>query len=79
MGGLKDGLAGERDEARLMRELRVARRQVALLVAVADIAGHWPLERVTQALSDFLRGERFAIAHLQRLATLLGQLLDRLL
>ena len=35
------------------RRLREARGQVALLVALADIAQLWPLERVTAALSDF--------------------------
>jgi glutamate-ammonia-ligase adenylyltransferase len=33
--------------------LRAARRQVALITALADLAGLWPLERVTAALSDF--------------------------
>ena len=52
--GLKDSATWEADESELMRTLRVARRRVALLVALADLAGHWPLERVTQALSDFI-------------------------
>ncbi len=33
--------------------LRRARGDVALIVALADLAGLWPLERVTAALSDF--------------------------
>ncbi len=33
--------------------LRKARGDVALTVALADLAGLWPLERVTRALSDF--------------------------
>ncbi len=33
--------------------LRRAKRQVALIAALADLAGVWPLEVVTQALSDF--------------------------
>ncbi len=33
--------------------LRLARREVALVVALADLAGLWPLERVTAALSAF--------------------------
>jgi glutamate-ammonia-ligase adenylyltransferase len=33
--------------------LRLARKDVALLVALADLAGLWPLERVTAALSQF--------------------------
>ncbi|MFQ5764039.1 MAG: glutamine-synthetase adenylyltransferase, partial [Rhodospirillales bacterium] len=41
------------DEPDLVRLLRVARRQVALTTAVADITGAWPLEKVTGALSYF--------------------------
>lgn len=33
--------------------LRQAKRRVALLIALADLAGVWPLDRVTGALSDF--------------------------
>jgi glutamate-ammonia-ligase adenylyltransferase len=33
--------------------LRLARKDVALVVALADLAGIWPLERVTAALSEF--------------------------
>lgn len=41
------------DTARVMRALRVAKRQVALIVALADMARAWPLGSVTGALSDF--------------------------
>lgn len=37
----------------LARELRRAKRRIALSIAVADIAGLWPLAQVTGALSDF--------------------------
>ncbi|WP_113912716.1 bifunctional [glutamine synthetase] adenylyltransferase/[glutamine synthetase]-adenylyl-L-tyrosine phosphorylase [Roseovarius dicentrarchi] len=33
--------------------LRQAKRRVALLLGLADLAGVWPLEMVTQALTDF--------------------------
>jgi len=33
--------------------LRTAKADVALIVALADLSGAWPLERVTSALSDF--------------------------
>ncbi|ARE42000.1 Glutamate-ammonia ligase adenylyltransferase [Rhodovulum sp. P5] len=33
--------------------LRVAKRRAALLIALADLGGVWPLERVTAALTDF--------------------------
>ena len=45
--------AAEGDSKRIMQALRIARRRAALLVALADIAGLWPLERVTGALSAF--------------------------
>jgi glutamate-ammonia-ligase adenylyltransferase len=45
--------AGGGDGEGLARALRVARRRAALAIAAADIAGLWPLDRVTAALSDF--------------------------
>ena len=33
--------------------LRTAKADVALITAIADLSGEWPLERVTAALSDF--------------------------
>ena len=41
------------DSKDAMARLRQARGNVALIVALADLAGLWPLERVTAALSDF--------------------------
>jgi len=41
------------NEEDLSRLLRVAKRQVALTIAIADIIGLWPLGRITMALSDF--------------------------
>ncbi len=41
------------DEATIMARLRQMRQRVALLVALADIAGLWTVEQVTGALSDF--------------------------
>ncbi len=37
----------------LTASLRQAKRRVALLTALADLGGVWPLETVTQALTDF--------------------------
>jgi [glutamine synthetase] adenylyltransferase / [glutamine synthetase]-adenylyl-L-tyrosine phosphorylase len=57
----------ESDIARLMRCLRIAKRRCALLVALADIAGAWPLERVTGALSHFAETAiRLAVRYLLR-------------
>ncbi len=60
--------AAARDGSDPGAALRIAKRRVALLVAVADIAGLWPLEQVTLCLSWF------ADEALQCLSTyLLGQ------
>ena len=48
MGGRRDD-----DEADLMRALRLAKRESALLIALADIGGVWGLVEVTEALSRF--------------------------
>jgi glutamate-ammonia-ligase adenylyltransferase len=51
---LAAALALAADDAQpIMPRLRTARRDVALVVALADLAGLWPLEQVTAALSDF--------------------------
>src|SRR5215510_3799661 len=41
------------DTTALMRRLRIAKRRVALLAAVAELTGSWPLEQQTVALSKF--------------------------
>ena len=41
------------DEAALMRALRVAKRESALLIALADIGGVWDLVETTEALTRF--------------------------
>jgi glutamate-ammonia-ligase adenylyltransferase len=50
---LNRDLAAGGDAPALMQALRRAKRRVALLVAIADIAGWWDLARVTGALSSF--------------------------
>ena len=45
-------LGTEEDQAALMAGLRRARRKAALAIALADIAGLWPVEKVTRGLSD---------------------------
>jgi [glutamine synthetase] adenylyltransferase / [glutamine synthetase]-adenylyl-L-tyrosine phosphorylase len=60
-----DGLAPRTARARLTAELRAAKRVVALAVAVADLGGLWPLEKVTAALSDLAEATlRLSVAHL---------------
>ena len=41
------------DEAALMRSLRLAKQEIALLIGLADIGGCWDVETVTQALAGF--------------------------
>ena len=55
--------------------LRQAKRQAALIAAVADLAGVWPLDRVTGALSDLADAcTDYACAHLLRDAQARGDL-----
>jgi glutamate-ammonia-ligase adenylyltransferase len=55
--------------------LRQAKRQAALIVAVADLAGLWQLDRVTGALSDLADAATdYACAHLLREAQARGDL-----
>ncbi len=57
----------DESEADLMARLRVAKRRAALAAGMADIAGAWPLERVTGALSDLAEAAlRAASGHLLR-------------
>jgi glutamate-ammonia-ligase adenylyltransferase len=63
MADLMAELAATRGEAsagaapaEVASRLRRLKRRVALAVAVADIAGTWPLDRITGALSDFASG-----------------------
>jgi glutamate-ammonia-ligase adenylyltransferase len=75
---LNDDSGADREiggEAELMRRLRVAKRRAALVVAVADIAGAWPLERVTQALSAIAEAALgAAVRHLLREAHRAGHI-----
>jgi [glutamine synthetase] adenylyltransferase / [glutamine synthetase]-adenylyl-L-tyrosine phosphorylase len=63
---------GEDREA-LMRRLRVAKRRVALLAAVAELSGTWSLDRQTAALSRFAEAALgAALRHLLREAARKG-------
>lgn len=44
-------LYGQNDPEPVGRELRLLKRRAALAVALADMAGKWPLEKVTRCLS----------------------------
>jgi len=59
----------------LMAALRRAKRRSALAIAAADIAGAWPLERVTAALSELAeRTLSLVVAHLLRAAAARGEI-----
>ena len=45
--------ASAASQSELMRHLRVARNNAALLIALTDIAGQWSCEQVTRALTQF--------------------------
>ena len=51
LAGCCEAMRDADDMAALMRAARVAKRRLALLAAVADVAGAWPLEEVTRTLS----------------------------
>jgi glutamate-ammonia-ligase adenylyltransferase len=55
------------DTAALMRRLRVAKRRVALVAAVAELSGAWSLDQQTEALSRFAEAALgAALRHLLR-------------
>ncbi len=65
--------AGETE--RIMEALRAAKSRAGLLVALADITGTWPLERVTECLSDFAEAALSVVtAHLLREAAASGEI-----
>ena len=45
--------SGAATQAELMRALRVAKSEAAVLIALADVTGAWPLEKVTESLTAF--------------------------
>ena len=61
------------DTAAVMRRLRVAKRRVALVAALAELAGVWSLEQQTAALSRFAEAALgAALRHLLREAARKG-------
>jgi glutamate-ammonia-ligase adenylyltransferase len=60
-------LAEETDRNRLMAGLRRTRRRAALSLAIADIGGLWPVERITLGLSQLAEAAiRLAVRQLLR-------------
>ncbi len=69
IAGLQALEADDRDRRSLMQALRSARRRAALLIALADLTGTWPLEDVTDALTRFAATTlSVSLAHLLRQA-----------
>jgi glutamate-ammonia-ligase adenylyltransferase len=50
--GARTSVAATQDEAEVMAVLRRMKAEAALLIALADIGGVWPVPRVTRALTD---------------------------
>jgi len=50
--GMREGAAAAKGAAALMRVLRCLKAEAALLIALADIGGVWPVARVTAALTE---------------------------
>jgi len=71
----RDAAATARGPAALMRLLRQMKANGALLVALADIGGAWPLARVTTALTELAETAlRIAVRHLLSDAASRGKL-----
>jgi glutamate-ammonia-ligase adenylyltransferase len=70
--------ANAETQADAMANLRIAKRRAAFAIALADIAGVWPLEKVTQALTEFadaaVKGAlRFVLREAAQKAEMTGQ------
>ncbi|MBI3496676.1 MAG: bifunctional [glutamine synthetase] adenylyltransferase/[glutamine synthetase]-adenylyl-L-tyrosine phosphorylase [Proteobacteria bacterium] len=74
LGEIEQGTPGL-DTPDLMARLRIARRRTALTIALADLAGAWPVEEVTQGLSLFAdRVLEVTVDHVLRQAHAAGRL-----
>ncbi|MGY9062217.1 MAG: bifunctional [glutamine synthetase] adenylyltransferase/[glutamine synthetase]-adenylyl-L-tyrosine phosphorylase [Rhodospirillales bacterium] len=49
---LKDKQKGTLNEAEIAKLLRVTKRRISLTIAIADISGYWPLEKIMGMLSE---------------------------
>ncbi len=75
VNALSPFLAADDGQDQIMSTLRRARRRIALLTAIADITGQWPLHRITGSLSKFADiATNVATAHLLRTAAAQGAL-----
>jgi glutamate-ammonia-ligase adenylyltransferase len=68
-------VAATREEAEAMRLLRRMKAEAALLIALADIGGAWPVMRVTRALTELAdTAVTAALRHLLRAAAQAGKI-----
>jgi glutamate-ammonia-ligase adenylyltransferase len=68
-------VAAAHDDAQVMRLLRRMKAQAALMIALADIGGRWPVMRVTRALTDVADAAlTAALRHLLRAAAQAGRI-----
>ncbi len=78
IAGVDNAGASATDDADVMRALRRAKAEGALLIALADIGGVWPVERVTRALTEFADAALgAAVRYLLRGAVTQGKLKPR--
>jgi glutamate-ammonia-ligase adenylyltransferase len=78
LAGNGRAVAGTEDEGEAMRLLRRMKAEAALLIALADIGGVWPVMRATRALTDLAdtavdAAVRFALAEAARGGRVLPQ------
>jgi [glutamine synthetase] adenylyltransferase / [glutamine synthetase]-adenylyl-L-tyrosine phosphorylase len=71
LGAYGRDIASSKDEAETMRLLRRMKSEVALLIALADIGGVWPVMRAARALTDLAdtavdAATRFLLAEVTR-------------
>lgn len=68
-------VAAATDEAEVMAALRRMKAEAALLIALCDIGGVWPVMRVTRALTDLAdTAARLALRYLLRMEAARGRL-----
>jgi glutamate-ammonia-ligase adenylyltransferase len=61
------GIPPREKRAQISRKLRLAKRRAALVIALADLGGIWPLPRITHALSELAEvALGVAVRHLLR-------------
>jgi glutamate-ammonia-ligase adenylyltransferase len=63
LAAAQDGVAAARSTAEVARLLRRMKAEAALLIALCDIGGVWPVERVTAALTDVAETALDAAVH----------------